>query len=109
MVHWLANNPIHLGLRATAVPQPDYTGDMQWYEDYAKRHAQDGSEGRLVSMHTFSNSWDTWEMHPNGHEVVLCTDGELTLIQEIGGTKSGACCGRANTRSTIPVCGTRPT
>ena len=45
----------------------------------------DGNEGRLVSMHTFSEPWDVWEMHPKGHEVVLCTAGEITLVQEIDG------------------------
>jgi uncharacterized cupin superfamily protein len=72
---------IHLGLGATAVVQPEFTG-MQWYEAYGERHAADGKEGRLVSMHTFDKSWDMWEMHPNGSEVVLCTAGSITLHQE---------------------------
>ena len=33
-------------------------------------------------MHTFDKSWDSWEMHPVGHEVVLCTAGTITLHQE---------------------------
>ena len=45
-------------------------------------HAEDGNEGRLVSYHTFSSSWDTWEMHPNGTEIVLCVAGTLVLTQE---------------------------
>ena len=75
-------NPIHLGLGATAVVQPTFTGDMEWYEDYSKRHDADGHEGRLVSMFTFTKPWDMWEMHPNGTEVVLCTSGSMTLHQE---------------------------
>lgn len=74
--------PIHLGLGATAVPQPEFTGEMRWYEDYGQRHAADGKEGRLVSMFTFDKSWDMWEMHPQGSEVVLCTVGSITLHQE---------------------------
>ena len=58
---------------------------MDWYAGYAARHAADGFEGRLVSMYTFSEPWDVWEMHPNGHEVVICTAGEITLIQEVEG------------------------
>lgn len=81
-IHTIARNPIHLGLGATAVPLPEFTGEMSWYEDYGKAHGGDGSEGRLVSMHTFSEPWDTWEMHPQGHEVVLCTAGSITLHQE---------------------------
>ena len=75
-------HPIHLGLGASAVVQPEFTGDLQWYEAYEQRHAADGKEGRLVSMFTFERSWDAWEMHPQGHEVVLCTAGSLTLHQE---------------------------
>ena len=45
-------------------------------------HSDDGLEGRLVSMHTFAESWDMWEMHPKGSEVVLCTAGSITLLQE---------------------------
>lgn len=55
---------------------------MQWYEDYAARTAQDGAGGRLVSLHRFSESWDSWEMHPLGDEVVLCLSGQMTLYQE---------------------------
>jgi hypothetical protein len=54
-----------------------------------ERHAADGAEARLVSMHTFSSSWDMWEVHPNGHEVVLCISGAITLHQEMpDGTKT---------------------
>ena len=74
--------PAHLGLGATALTQPKFTGSMDWYADYVERHKVDGAEGRLVSMHTFSESWDMWEMHPQGSEVVLCTAGLLTLHQE---------------------------
>lgn len=80
----LRKHPIHLGLEATARSEPEFDG-MAWYADYAKRHEADGREGRLVSIHQFTTSWDSWEMHPEGAEVVLCIEGELTLVQEIGG------------------------
>jgi mannose-6-phosphate isomerase-like protein (cupin superfamily) len=83
-IHRLENNPLHLGLGAKAVVEPEFTGAMQWYGDYAARHdAADGREGRLVTMHTFHESWDSWEMHPEGDEVVLCISGEMTLVQEM--------------------------
>jgi quercetin dioxygenase-like cupin family protein len=81
----LYDRPIHLGLGATAVVEPLFTGEMDWYQSYGERHASDASEGRLVAMHTFSESWDVWEVHPNGSEVVLCTAGSIELIQEIDG------------------------
>jgi len=77
---------LHLGLGATAEPQPPFDG-MEWYQHYGERHAADGAEGRLVSQHRFSESWNVWEMHPKGSEVVVCTDGEMTLIQEIDGAE----------------------
>jgi hypothetical protein len=80
----LSQNPVHLGLGATAVTEPEFTG-MDWYAGYGARHASDGKEGRLVSMHTFDEPWSSWEMHPEGGEVVICTAGEITLVQEIDG------------------------
>jgi uncharacterized cupin superfamily protein len=73
--------PIHLGLGATARPQPEFAG-MEWYAAYAERTAGDGREGRLVSLYRFDESWDMWEMHPVGDEVVVCLDGSMTLHQE---------------------------
>lgn len=77
----IATHPLHLGLGATAIAQPAFSG-MDWYQGYGERHAGDGAEGRLVSMHSFSDSWDSWEMHPSGDEVVLCLSGSITLHQE---------------------------
>ncbi len=81
----LTSMPVHLGLGATVVIQPRHTGDIAWYEEYGERHSDDGNEGRLVSWHTFTGPWDTWEMHPNGHELVACVAGKMTLHQEIDG------------------------
>lgn len=77
----LVDSFIHLGLGATAVPQPPFDG-MAWYDAYGSRNASDGSEGRLVSQHDFSEGWDSWEMHPSGAEVVICTAGAIRLTQE---------------------------
>lgn len=76
--------PAHLGLGATVVREPEFTG-AAFYEAYGERHAKDGVEGRLVSMHSFDTSWDEWEMHPVGAELVVCTSGEITLHQEKDG------------------------
>ena len=78
----LERRPIHLGLGATAAVQPQFTGSMDWYGTYAQRHQSDGVEGRLVSQFSFDKSWDMWEMHPAGSEVVLCIVGRITLYQE---------------------------
>jgi len=76
----------HLGLGATSIPQPPFT-DMSWYSDYAGRVAADQAEGRLVSMGSFDSNWGHWEMHPDGTELVICTAGAVTLIQDVGGPR----------------------
>lgn len=78
----IKTHPVHLGLGATAEVQPAFTGGMEWFQAYGARHGDDGAEGRLMSMFTFTEPWDVWEMHPSGSEVVLCTDGALTVHQE---------------------------
>lgn len=83
----LAEQPVHLGLRARASEQPPFNG-LAWYEDYAARHAVDGAEGRLVSQWDFTQSWDSWEMHPAGDEVVICVSGQITLVQQGDGEKN---------------------
>lgn len=77
----LSDTFLHLGLGATAVPQPPFKGH-EWYAGYGARHGDDGAEGRLVSQHTFTQGWDAWEMHPKGEEVVICTAGAMVLTQE---------------------------
>lgn len=83
----LSKYPIHLALGGGAEREPEFNGDMAWYAGYAERHGADGVDGRLVSWGSFSQSWDVWEMHPSGGEVVLCTAGEITLVQEIDGSE----------------------
>ena len=78
----LSQDFIHLGRGAGAVPQPAFDG-MAWYEGYGARHGDDGAEGRLVSQYAFTESWDSWEMHPAGAEVVICTAVEIELLQEL--------------------------
>ena len=78
----LSTHPIHLGRGAVATVQERFTGDMSWYARYVERVADDGTEGWLMAMHDFTGPWESWEMHPNGHEIVLCTAGSLTLHQE---------------------------
>lgn len=78
----LSTHPAHLGLGASVVVEPEFTGEISWYAGYGERHGNDGAEARLVSQHTFTESWDVWEMHPLGEELVLCTEGVIDLVQE---------------------------
>lgn len=78
----LATFPIHLGRGGAATAQPLFDG-MVWYEDYAARAAADGRDGWLVSLYRFDEDRGNWEMHPVGHEVVLCVEGAMTLHQQL--------------------------
>ena len=84
----LSRFPVHLGLGARVANLPEFTGEMSWYERYGEAHAADGAEGRLVSLHRFDAPWDSWEMHPEGEELVLCLRGRIVLIQELDGKPS---------------------
>ena len=42
----------------------------------------DDIEGCVMSYYTFSENWTMWEMHPCGSEIVMCTKGQVLLIQE---------------------------
>jgi mannose-6-phosphate isomerase-like protein (cupin superfamily) len=81
----LSQFPVHLGLGATAERLGVFDGTPDWYQRYGDAHAADGADGRLVSLHAFETPWDSWEMHPNGAELVVCVAGRITLHQEIEG------------------------
>ena len=75
----LASTPIHLAGTA-ADPLSGFDGSPAWFERYAAEHPEPGF---LVSSFSFDAPWDHWEMHPHGHEVVVCTAGTMTLHQEL--------------------------
>ena len=81
--------PVHLGLGGVARPLPRFTGSGEWYGAYEAAHQSDGPDGRLVSWHEFTESWDSWEMHPGGEELVVCVSGRATFVQELDGEPHG--------------------
>ena len=81
----LSDYPVALGLGATAKAQDRYSGQAAWYDRLHAHAKSDGLEGRLVTMHQFTDSWDFWEVHPHGHELVVCVAGRLTVVQRFHG------------------------
>lgn len=77
--------PVHLGKGGTVVPLPHYTGVPEWYMDYEDATRADGPDGRLVTVHDFDRSCDSWEVHPHGEELVVCLSGAATFVQEVDG------------------------
>ena len=81
----LSTTHIHLGLGARAIPLPDFEWSAEYLDRYSQRFADDGDEGRLVTMGAVEASWDSWERHPAGEEVVLLLSGRVDLIQRLDG------------------------
>lgn len=82
MKQQMAKYPAHLGRGGRAAVLPEFTGGMAWYDAYGAAYPDDDVDGRLVSLFTFTAPWDSWEMHPKGDEIVLCSAGSITLIRE---------------------------
>jgi mannose-6-phosphate isomerase-like protein (cupin superfamily) len=81
----LSTTHIHLGLGARAIPLPDFEWSAEYLDGYSRRFADDGDEGRLVTMGPVEATWDSWERHPAGEEVVLLLSGRVDLIQRLDG------------------------
>lgn len=50
------------------------------------QHYDHFAQHQLVSLHTFTEDWPTWERHPAGDELVMLLSGAVTLIVQ---TESG--------------------
>jgi quercetin dioxygenase-like cupin family protein len=81
----LTATPVHLSLGSRAQAVEGFEWDGRVLEVYAAAVSEDGPEGRMVMVFEGSRSWDTWERHPTGNEVVICLSGRMTVIQEVDG------------------------
>jgi quercetin dioxygenase-like cupin family protein len=81
----LTAQPIHLGLGSRASAVEGFGWDGGALAAYAAAAAPDGAEGRMVMVFQGSRSWDTWERHPAGDEVVVCLSGRMTIILDVDG------------------------
>jgi quercetin dioxygenase-like cupin family protein len=75
---------LHLGPTSATVAR-----SFSWDQigEYAERFADDGAQGRLVTMGRQSESWTSWERHPAGEELVLQLGGRVDLIQDLDGVE----------------------
>src|SRR5688500_6505546 len=81
----LMTKPIHLGLGSRVMVVDGFAWDGEVLAAYAAAVAADGAEGRIVMAFEGDRSWDSWERHPAGDEVVICLSGRMTLIREVDG------------------------
>jgi quercetin dioxygenase-like cupin family protein len=71
---------VHLGLGSTATPLPGFTWSAEYLTAYESRFEGDG---RLVCISPQSETWDSWERHPAGEELVLLLSGRVDVVQEL--------------------------
>jgi mannose-6-phosphate isomerase-like protein (cupin superfamily) len=79
----LSRTFVHLGLGVRAVPLPDFEWSAAGLKHYDALSAPDGAEGRLVCISEQSATWDTWERHPAGEEVVVLLSGRVDVVQDL--------------------------
>jgi quercetin dioxygenase-like cupin family protein len=78
----LASTYVHLGEggAATAIPVTD-----RFWPDLSSGRLPELEEGRLVTHFSFAGEWDSWEMHPEGEELVVLLSGSVDFILDEGG------------------------
>lgn len=69
------------------VISPDKTvsieqSDSTLYDRLNEKY-QDFAGHELVSCYEFESDWTSWEVHPNGDEIVLLLSGEVDFILEV--------------------------
>ncbi len=79
----LDHDAIHLS-SAHAVPVPGFNHD---YDGYMARFCTAADPGRIVMTAHTAKSWDVWESHPAGEEVVIVISGKAEFIQLIDGVE----------------------
>ncbi len=78
VLHHLADTFVVLDEHTGAIPVPV---TPTFYEQLDRDF--NGFAGkRLVSYHTFTEDWLTWERHPAGEELVCLLSGSVTLVLE---------------------------
>ena len=83
----LSRTFVHLGCGSTATPLPDFAWTPEYLESYRDQFAADGDDGRLVCVIAQEATWDGWERHPAGEEVVFLLSGRVDLVQELEGAE----------------------
>jgi uncharacterized cupin superfamily protein len=81
----LSKTYVHLGLGPTVVQLPDFSWDQEYLERYTAEHGGDGDDGRLVMIGANTATWNNWERHPAGPELVVLLSGHVTVIQDLEG------------------------
>ncbi len=75
--------------------------DAMLYQRLNKEYG-DFSEHELISVHEFSEDWNTWEMHPHGDEVVMLLSGHITMIMNLPSGQESATLSQSGAYIIVP-------
>lgn len=81
----LTQTHVHLSIDGSATVLPDFQWNPEALAAYGERFAADGDAGRIVCAFDQPASWDSWERHPAGEEIVVLLSGRVDLLQEVDG------------------------
>lgn len=56
----------------------------------------------LIACHEFSGNWPSWEIHPNGDEIVVLMEGAATFLLETEGGQRAVDLSRAGQYVVVP-------
>jgi len=77
----MAMHRLIMGPSGTVTPKPisdDFYAELD--QDFG-----DFSGHSLVAVHHFEDSWSTWEMHPEGDEIVYLISGNIDFALKLDG------------------------
>jgi mannose-6-phosphate isomerase-like protein (cupin superfamily) len=72
----------YLRLRSDATVEP-LPVDASFWEKLGTGLLGDFHHEFLVTSFAYSGDWPTWEMHPNGDEIVCLLSGSVTFVLEL--------------------------
>ena len=72
---------VHLDAGPGAFRLPDFAWTQEYLDSYHARFASNGP-GRLVSVIDQHATWDGWERHPRGDELVVLLSGRVDVVQD---------------------------
>ena len=83
----LASTYVQLSPGGTVVRVDAFSWSPSSIWRYLKRFESDGDEGRLAGIIRSDRTWEHWERHVAGDELVVCLSGRCDIVQEIDGSE----------------------
>ena len=76
----------YLRLRPDVSIEPLHSGNDFWPRLMSGALGDFHHEYLVITV-SYDKDWSTWEMHPNGDEVVMLLEGSTTMVLEIDGAE----------------------